>query len=48
MEDQDIFFFTREMSDEFIDEAVDLCVHEIKCLARNESEIDMYEYAWMR
>ena len=48
VKDQDIFFFTREMSDEFIDEAIDLCVHEIKCLARNESGIDMYEYAWMR
>ena len=46
--DQDIFFFTREMSDEFINEAIDLCVHEINCLARNESGIDMYEYAWMR
>ena len=48
IEEQDIFFFTREMSDEFIGEAIDLCLHEIKCLEKNESGIDMYEYAWTR
>ncbi len=48
VEDRDIFFFTREMTDEFIGEAIDFCLYEINCLARNESGIDMYEYAWMR
>ena len=46
VEDEPIFFFTKEMSDEFIGEAVEFCVEEVKKLRNNEPGIDMLMYAW--
>ena len=43
-----IFFFTKEMSDEFIGEAVEYCENEVKKLRGGEPGIDMLAYAWKR
>ncbi len=48
VEEEPIFFFTKEMSDEFIGEAVDFCVKEVEKIRNGEPGIDMYEYAWNR
>lgn len=48
VEEEPIFFFTKEMSDEFISEAVDFCVKEVEKIRNGEPGIDMYEYAWNR
>lgn len=45
---ESIFFFTKEMSDEFIAEAVEYCAKEIEKLRKGEEGIDMFEYAWNR
>ena len=46
VEDESIFFFTKEMSDEYIAEAVEYCVGEVEKIRRGEPGIDMLEYAW--
>ena len=46
--DEPIFFFTKEMSDEFIGEAVDYCVEEVQKIRKGEQGIDMLAYAWTR
>ena len=43
-----VFFFTKEMSDEFIEEAVNLCTEVVKKLRSGEQGIDMLTYAWNR
>lgn len=43
-----IFFFTKEMSDEFIAEAAKYCSEEIRKLRNGDSGMDMTEYAWSR
>ena len=48
VEEEPIFFFTKEMSDGFIGEAVDFCVKEVEKIRNGEPGIDMYEYAWNR
>ncbi len=48
VEDEDIFFFTKEMSDEYIKEAIDFCVQEMKNIKMGKLGIDMYAYAWER
>ncbi len=48
VEEEEIFFFTKEMSDEFIEEAVDFCVEEVEKIRRGDPGIDMFEYAWNR
>lgn len=48
VEEEPIFFFTKEMSDEFIKEAVEYCVNEVKKLRSGEPGIDMLTYAWKR
>ena len=48
VEDEPIFFFTKEMSDEFIEEAVEYCENEVKKLRGGEPGIDMLSYAWRR
>ena len=45
---ESIFFFTKEMSDEFISEAVEYCAKEVEKLRNGEEGIDMFEYAWNR
>ncbi len=48
VEETPIFFFTKEMSDQFIGEAIDFCVQEIEKIRRGEPGIDMVAYAWIR
>ena len=48
VEEEPIFFFTKEMSDEFIEGAIDFCVQEIEKIRRGEAGIDMVAYAWNR
>ena len=45
-EDDDIFFFTKEMTDEYISEAVDFCLQEIDNLENGKSGINGYDNAW--
>ncbi len=46
--EEPVFFFTKEMSDEFIGEAVEYCIEEIRKIRNGEKGIDMMEYAWYR
>ncbi len=46
VKEESIFFFTKEMSDKFIRDAVDFCTAEIDKIRKGETGIDMYEYAW--
>ena len=48
VEEEPIFFFTKEMSDEFISEALDFCRAEVLKLRSGEAGIDMLTYAWSR
>ncbi len=43
--DDDIFFFTKEMADEYIAEAVDCCIRELDALD-SEGGTDSYTAAW--
>ena len=43
---EDLFFFTREMADEFIGEAVELCLKELKALDEGAGMIESYDNAW--
>lgn len=42
----EIFFFTPEMTVEYIERAVRVCVNEILALRNNRPLIDEKEYAW--
>lgn len=42
----DIFFFTREMADEYIAEAVELCLKELNALGSGGKLIESYDNAW--
>lgn len=44
--EEDIFFFTENMADDFIQSAADICVKEIVAIKNGKSNIDAYEYAW--
>ena len=46
VEEEPIFFFTKEMSDEFIAEAVEYCTREVEMIRRGGPGIDMMECAW--
>lgn len=48
VEDEPVFFFTKEMSDEFIGETVAFCVEEVEKRRSGEQGIDMLTYAWDR
>ena len=48
VDEEPVFFFTKEMSDEFIGEALAFCDEEVQKLRRGEAGIDMLEYAWNR
>lgn len=45
-DDGDIFFFTKEMTDEFISEATDFCLKEIENLTKGNECADSYMLAW--
>lgn len=44
--DEDIFFFTKEMTDEYITEAVEACVRELENLEKYNRGTDGYTVAW--
>lgn len=44
--DGDIFFFTREMADGYIQSASEICVRELSAFFAGEKYIDQYEWAW--
>lgn len=44
--DGDIFFFTREMADEYIAEAVELCLKELSAFMNGGKLIESYDNAW--
>lgn len=44
--EESIFFFTKDMADEFIAEAVDQCLKELKALETGEGMIESYDNAW--
>lgn len=46
VKDDDIFFFTTEMADEYITEAVDFCIQELDNLDNQKEGIDGYKVAW--
>ena len=46
VEDGDIFFFTREMTDEYIAEAVEDCMRELEDLENGKEGINGYDFAW--
>ncbi len=46
VEDEDIFFFTKEMADEYIAEAVNLCSKELDALQNGGQLIESYDNAW--
>lgn len=46
VEEEDIFFFTKEMTDEYITEAVDYCIHELDDLELHNEGTDCYLSAW--
>ncbi len=46
VEDDDIFFFTKDMTDEYIAEAVEYCIRELDNLEKQKEGIDGYINAW--
>lgn len=48
VDEEPVSFFTKEMADEFIGEAVELCTEEVTKLRSGEPGIDMMAYAWNR
>ena len=46
VEEDDIFFFTKEMTDEYISEAVDHCIRELDTLGSGKEGTDAYLLAW--
>ena len=48
VEEENIFFFTKEMSDEYIEEAIYFCLKEVEKIRNGLPGIDMIEYAWER
>ena len=46
IEDDDIFFFTKEMTDEYIAEAVEYCLEELDNLDEQRDGADSYLLAW--
>lgn len=48
VDEEPVFFFTKEMADEFIGEAVEFCAEEVKKLRDGKPGFDMLTYAWNR
>lgn len=42
----EIFFFTKEMTDEYIAEAAETCIRELEALKNGTSVMDSYDLAW--
>lgn len=47
IDEDEIFFFKKEMADEFINYATRVCVEEYQHLVKGVSIIDAYDYAWI-
>lgn len=45
-EEGEVFFFTKEMTDDYIKRAVGLCLKELESLEKGETSIDLLGYAW--
>ena len=45
-DDQESFFFTKEMAEEFIDRATIFCLKEIKNLSEGKSGLDSSKWSW--
>lgn len=48
LQDEDVFFFSTEMADEYIDEAVKACLSELEALTAGGKLTDSYDNAWER
>lgn len=46
VDNKDVFFFTEDMADEFIHQAIDFCATELENLKNGNALIDSYEWAW--
>ena len=46
VDEETLFFFTKEMSDEFIGQALEFCIREVKRVRNGEQGMNMLEYAW--
>jgi protein-tyrosine phosphatase len=46
--DGEIFFFTENMADEYIEKAVELCLEEIRALRNKTTLLDEMQYAWSK
>ncbi len=46
IKDEEIFFFTREMADEYISEAVEFCMKELRALDGEGTPVESYDNAW--
>lgn len=46
--DGDIFFFTKEMADTFIQRACDICDKELQAWRKEKSFVDAYDWAWKK
>ena len=46
--DGDIFFFTKEMADIFIQRACDICDKELQAWREGKSFVDAYDWAWKK
>jgi hypothetical protein len=44
----EVFFFTENMADEYIEKAVELCFQEIKALREKLPLLDEKQYAWRK
>ena len=44
--EEDVFFFTRKMADEFIRRAVSFCMEELQAIYSDAETMDEYRYAW--
>ena len=45
--DHDVFFFTRDMADEYVMQATEACLHELKALQTGVGLINSYDCAWL-
>lgn len=46
IDEQESFFFTKEMAEEFVDRATIFCLKEIKNLSEGKSELYSSKWSW--
>ena len=47
VEEENFYFFTRAMADEFVSKATEICAKELYALAKGEYYVNAYEWAWV-